>query len=198
MTKLRAALLRLEDRYAPGLEQWHPVSLVLISVLLCVLLAGLLAAYAVMPSWRAWQAADRRLAELEAQTAIPASALGDLKRIEEDIAHQIEILGVVPRGPAAGAVALERIRALGVSAGLPRIEIKLLGDPSTAAKDGLGFAVELEGSYARLGAWLDRAPRELPWLELRRVELAGGEKGATSVAMKYHGVLPAELLGEGP
>lgn len=196
---LRTVLDRIEDRYAPTLEHWHPVSLVLIPALLIVLLAGLLIAYSVLPSWRAWQAANQRLTQLEAQTAIPASALGDLARAEEEAQKLASLLDNVPRGPAAAAVALERIRALGTATGLLRIEVKLLGDPSAAKKEGLGFSVEAEGSYHRIGAWLDEAPRALPWLELRRVELsAAATTGpAGTVVMKYHGILPAELLAEG-
>lgn len=195
---LRAALRRLEERYVPVFEHWHPVSLVLIPALLIVLLASLLVAYSVLPSWRAWQAANQRLTELEAQTAIPASALGDLERLKADSRRLAELLAVVPRGPTGGAVAIEQIRALSVAAGLQRFEVKLLGDPSAAKKEGLGFSIEAEGPYARIGAWLDEAPRALPWLEVRRIELSGAASAgaAGTVAMKYHGTLPAELLAE--
>lgn len=196
---MNPTLQSLEDRAMPALRRMHPASLTLILVLLWTLVVGLLSGFWIMPAWRAWKAAQADQAVLEAQTALPSSALGDPSRLRAEIAAIVEQMSSVPHGLTRGAVAMERLRRSAVDAGFPRVDVKLIGESAAGPREGLRFGVDLSGDYARVGGWLERIPHELPWLELRRIEFSrgGGEATAAEVVLRLQGVLPPDIQGAG-
>jgi len=186
---MNKTLQQLDEKCVDTLSAMDPLARVLLLVLAWILAVGLLMGSWIMPVWREWQSTSTDRSLLEAQ-ALPSSALGDPARLRAEITTLEQQLADVPTGLTGGAVAMERIRQSAATAGLSRVEVRLI-EASAKEKEGRPISIEVPGSYARLGSWLEHFPDELPWLLLNRIEFLRSNVSAAApeVSLKLRGVL---------